>query len=329
MTVLKDPPDRKGGDKLQAAGDAAERQMAFYLRRAFHDNPDVFVINDLRLVEDGDAAQIDHLVLHAAGAIIVESKSVTQKVRVNARGEWARIWGGHWKGMPSPIIQAQQQAKFLRAYLQKRREALRDKLLVGLVQGGFKNFDMAVLVAVSDSGIIERSAKHLAPEAMKADQVAFEVEAIIERQRKAAGLGTILFGKADDVRPSIKPHELQRVIDLLLADDTRSAPQAPPEVPPKKDPWGFSEPTPTPEPEPEPARASGRECKKCQSSRLFIAYGKFGYYWKCQECGGNTAIDKTAPDGTQGAVRKRGAAFFLAYGDGQEILFHTNEDVPA
>jgi hypothetical protein len=67
------------------AGFEAERQMAHYLHRAFATSADLYVINDLRLVDpeqpeqDGSpgVAQIDHLVLHRYGAFIVESKSVT------------------------------------------------------------------------------------------------------------------------------------------------------------------------------------------------------------------------------------------------------------
>ena len=59
-------------DKRQLAGRKAEGQIAFYLKRAF---------------EHGDAAQIDHLVFHRWGMILVESKSVTGTVRVNEHGE--------------------------------------------------------------------------------------------------------------------------------------------------------------------------------------------------------------------------------------------------
>lgn len=355
VPVLKEPPDRKTADRLQAAGDAAERQMAFYLRRAFGESPDVFVINDLRLVEGDDAAQIDHLVIHSAGAVIIESKSVTQKVRVNARGEWARIWDGHWKGMASPIMQARYQVDFLRAYLQKRKSVLRDKVLIGLVQGGFAYFDMSVLVAVSDQGIIERDAPELAPEALKADQVAFEVERIIARQVKAAGLGTAIFGKADDFRPSIRPHEVQRVVDLLLkehvplepveARDVQTVPvnkevsgivRRAAMVAPLPDPVpeAVAKPTPVEPVVPESTQAGMAVgavgvCKACGASDLTILYGKFGYYWKCG-CGANTVINKTAPDGRQGKkLRKQGRDFFLVFDDGQEVLFHTNPEAAA
>src|SRR5574340_855439 len=86
IAKTKDPG--KPTDRFEQAGTAAEEQMAFYLRRAFADAPDVFVINDLRLVEADDCAQIDHLVLHAFGMFIIESKSISGEVEVNEHGEW-------------------------------------------------------------------------------------------------------------------------------------------------------------------------------------------------------------------------------------------------
>ncbi len=58
---------------LEKAGDEAEKQMAHYLKRAYQKNKDIHVINDLRLVLGDDAAQIDHLVIHRFGFIIVIS----------------------------------------------------------------------------------------------------------------------------------------------------------------------------------------------------------------------------------------------------------------
>lgn len=50
---------------LQArqAGVRAERQMAFYLRRAFASSDDYTVLNNIRITSSGDTAQIDHLVI--------------------------------------------------------------------------------------------------------------------------------------------------------------------------------------------------------------------------------------------------------------------------
>ncbi|MFD1732160.1 nuclease-related domain-containing protein [Deinococcus malanensis] len=71
------------------------------MRRAYGSDPDVHVFHNLRFERGQEAAQIDHLVLHRSGAIIVESKSVTSAVRINEREEWARQWNGRWAGMPS------------------------------------------------------------------------------------------------------------------------------------------------------------------------------------------------------------------------------------
>ena len=112
-----DPP--ASADAFVKAGLQAEAQMAFYLRRAFSNDPSVLILNGLRLEHAGDVAQIDHLVLHPYGAIIVESKSVTSRLKVNERGEWTRWFGGAAKGMPSPLLQAERQADFLESYLSR------------------------------------------------------------------------------------------------------------------------------------------------------------------------------------------------------------------
>ena len=103
--------------------------MAFYLKREFTASPEVRVFNNIRLEKDNDAAQIDHLILYRHGVIIVESKSVTSEVRINAQGEWSRVWNGRPTGMPSPILQAQRQGDFLARYLQDHATQLLDKFL--------------------------------------------------------------------------------------------------------------------------------------------------------------------------------------------------------
>lgn len=347
VTVLKEPPARTSSDPKRSAGDAAERQMAFYLRRAFGKSADIYVINDLRLVEGGDAAQIDHLVIHGGGAIIIESKSVTQKVSVNSRGEWARLWDGHWKGMPSPIMQARQQARFLKDYIQRHRKVIRGTM-GSLVFRGLSEFDIGVVVAVSNDGIIKRDHATSAPEAMKADQVVFAVEEMIERQRRAAGLSKF-FPKWEETVKALRPQELEQLLEVLLKGNTLRHGEPPVGVgAAKRDPWGFDLQQSEPrldlsafgtdqgiseekdglaQPEDGSRHAAAPRCKHCGDSSLQILHGRFGYYWKCLACEGNTVIEKVAPDGRQGKkLRKQGLEFFLVFDDGAEILFHTNAE---
>src|ERR1022692_2535205 len=134
----RDSREHPTHDKLSEAGAKAEEQMAFYLKRAFHDDSEAWVFNDLRYeTDDDDAAQIDHLVLHRSGFILIESKSVTSKVRIHQNGEWERLWNNHWQGMPSPIKQVERQVEFLRTALDVCREQLLGKLIFGHGQVGF------------------------------------------------------------------------------------------------------------------------------------------------------------------------------------------------
>ena len=115
--IVKELDPLKSNDKFEQAGHYAESQLAFYLKREFEYDLQIFVFNHLRLKKAGDACQIDHLVLHPYGMIIIESKSVTTRVEVNELGEWKRWFNTAWQGMPSPVLQAQRQGKFLKDYL--------------------------------------------------------------------------------------------------------------------------------------------------------------------------------------------------------------------
>ena len=72
--IVKETEEIYAFDKYAQAGFAAEKQMAFYLKRGFGEDPKVLVLNGLRIVQGNDAAQIDHLLLHEYGMIIIESK---------------------------------------------------------------------------------------------------------------------------------------------------------------------------------------------------------------------------------------------------------------
>ena len=58
-------------DKFARSGRAAEEQMAFYLKCFFAHDPEIVVLNGIRLEHNGDAAQVDHLLIHSHGLSIV------------------------------------------------------------------------------------------------------------------------------------------------------------------------------------------------------------------------------------------------------------------
>jgi len=97
-------------DPRRRSGSAAERQMAHYLNRTFSGDESVFVLHGLRF-EDRDqpeqdgshgVCQIDHLVVHRWGLFVVESKSVTEEVRIASDGsggdEWSSLASAYRRG---------------------------------------------------------------------------------------------------------------------------------------------------------------------------------------------------------------------------------------
>ncbi len=200
--------------------------MAFYLRRAFAATEDVKVFHDLRLEHHGEVAQIDHLVLHRWGIVLIESKSVTTTVRVNKQGEWARLVHGRWQGMPSPVLQAKRQGDLLKRVLRDNVERLLDKILVLQVQFGSMPVDY--LVAISDGGIINRVGNPNLLEVCKSDQVTERVSTFLTQYRKANNLLMMLAGSDDKGSwHTLRPQEMQRISDFLIQRHSPLSAQAP------------------------------------------------------------------------------------------------------
>lgn len=185
--VLKEKRFVPQTDRRLVAGDAAEKQMAFYLKREFGGAKDIWIINDLRIGHAGEFAQIDHLLVSQWGLFIVESKSVTGSVHINAHGEWAREYAGRREGMPSPVLQAEAQGRLLKQLLAANVGRLLDKL-AGL-QKGFGYCPVTVYAAVSDSGIIHRGVD--LPQVMKADAVTPAIKAWLKKCSVVKGLFSV------------------------------------------------------------------------------------------------------------------------------------------
>lgn len=299
----RDAEEHLARDMYAKAGERAEDTMAHYLRRAFRDDPEVWVFNDLRFKsDDDDACQIDHLVMHRSGFIVIESKSVTSKVRILPNGEWERVWNNHWQGMPSPIKQAERQVDFLRAAFQAYHEELLGKTLLGLVQMTFKNMPFDVLVAISDAGSIDR--KGTFPEVNKAEFIKERIQEIVQRHKKARGF---LSRDTENGLYNLKDNEIAAIGKWLLdhhyprslqeqrraqKEPARAAPPPPPPPPP------VQSPVPPPAaPVPPSSQAPGAQAGRCEAcgGESAILYGQYGYYWKCSGCGKNMPIKEFCP----------------------------------
>lgn len=342
MTIVKEADhvvnDAQSKSRLIQAGRDAERDMAFYLRRAFGEDARVHVFHDLRLMRGEEVAQIDHLLLHRHGAFIIESKSITGEIVIRADGQFIRKRGRQREGMKSPVEQARMQGEEMRKLLIEHKTDLLGKALFGLQQKGFRSMPIELFVAISDRGIIE-GAKH-APEVMKADQIVAKVTSRLDAHAKGASLAGLLSESKDGIW-SMTPDELKRVSDFLLARHTpvkMSRPITPPvaaePVPPMKvAPAVPAKPVAATALAAQPVAAERPTrnylCSKCHSTNVHITYGKYGYYLKCADCDGNTPIDLTIEaTGRKGRIRKQGPRFYLVDADsGAEELIYINPPV--
>jgi hypothetical protein len=306
-------------DKFAQAGKAAEAQMAYYLRRAFKDDKNIFVLNHLRLEHEQDSAQMDHLILHQYGIFIVESKSVTTSIQVNKHGEWIRWFNGKPKGIPSPVLQAQRQGEFLRKYLDAHAEILLGKIL-GFHQASFRNMPLDVLVAISDSGIINRPKNLLLDEVCKADQVTERIRAKIEKSRKANSLFSLDLTTSSY---SFNQEELSRIAKFLLKHHKPLLSKQPEPIT-SKSLTEIAKPKSTEVASMQPVNTM--VCRHCQHHNLAVEYGKYSYYFKCLECQGNTPINAICKIcGGKERIRKSGRQFYAeCEGCATSHLFYSN-----
>ena len=208
--ILKEKQFTNSDNPKVRAGEEAEKQMAFYLQREFGKEKNCFVLNDLRIINDGDSAQIDHLIVTEYGLFIIESKSVYGEITVNQNAEWSRSYNNSLSGMASPILQAEAQGKVLKALLAYNKEKLLSKMF-GALQKGFGHCPVNVYVAISDKGIINR--KKAIPELFKADQVCIAIKEKLSTSKKISSLLSLSM----DIGWEMRADETIAVANFLLS----------------------------------------------------------------------------------------------------------------
>lgn len=270
--IFKELDSFQADDKFAKSGRAAEEQMAFYFKRFFGDDPDILVLNGIRLEADGDAAQVDHLVIHSHGLSIVESKSVHGKVQIKDDGQWIRWFNGNQsKGIASPITQARLQEKFFRRILglASKNEELFAKLPVDLY------------VAISDSGVIVWPPSGPVAGVCKADQVPDKI--VASNSAKSKTPGALELSKVNR----------EKIAAFLVAKNaplTRNGGH-----PTMASPTGESAPpSPVPVASKPLSETSAHVCKHCGSAELEIRYA-YTYFFFCQKCEKNSAIKAECP----------------------------------
>lgn len=325
--------------KILRAGAKAERQAAHHIDDQLSETKNWAVIHNLRIEVNGAGHQFDHvLVNRELQAYVVETKNATGGFRINENGEWQRI--SHFNGrsteygMESPLAQCERHQRGLAKFLEEqdlmpRRLGIRIKPVV------------KYLVVVNKEALLERPKSFDTSRVVKMDDFWNVIQADFKKEENSIAGGFGVFGTisrlvsketlrefAEAIAACDKPLVKDRVARNVAqgqeeSDDLEEAVTAVETgITPKTDVGAAVaiETVVATRPAPECA-IGGAHCKACESTNLEIRHGKFGYYWKCLDCGENTKI--VLPGA--GKLRKDGSRFFYVDPDGKEVLFYVNK----
>ncbi|MCL1048618.1 NERD domain-containing protein [Shewanella abyssi] len=297
--ILKTKSPQNAQSPQAVAGLKQEQNVAFFLRRAFKDHPEVLVINDFKFSFNDETAQIDHLIIYPYGFVLIESKSIKGHVKVNKQQEWTRSYNKQWSGMPSPIKQVELQQALLKELLKHHRSEIIGKLL-GIKQQGFNLRRWDHLCAISSNAVIDRESMptSISDKLVKSEFLVEKLNRIMNIKNKF--MRAVNF---NDTRPDFNQAELDSIGSFLVSQhiDTKATTKLAAVSSP-------IQPIPASVTTPQSLVQAGIStvtttniqsalcCKHCgESNNITPMYGKFGYYIKCNQCTKNTPMKQACP----------------------------------
>ena len=310
--ILKEKEAVKTKDKRLRAGFQQEKQVAYYLRRTFGEDPNVLVLNDIKIEHKGERAQIDHLLICPPGFVLIESKSILGETRVNHKGEWARRHREQWVGMPSPIKQLDMQAQMLKLMLSTHADQMLPRVF--FVQMRFGGRKYIKFCAVSSTAIVDRSSL---PTAI--DRQVVKTEFIGDEIQKALAREEGLF----NFDPRFRTEDMYAIARFLVAMDRRirgQTSQPAVDVSVATETTGLDIPGEPAAPQQTYSKSERRikpfrvQCRHCgEKADLFGRGGPYGYYVRCGRCGKNTSMRDNCRDCGRHieSPKKRGNQFIM------------------
>lgn len=100
------------------SGNKGEKTSSYYLDFDFKLSKNWALIHDLRLENNGDVAQIDHLLIgRLMDVYIIESKNFSSGVSISDEGDFSYFYKNRPYPIPSPIAQNERHIKLLDRFL--------------------------------------------------------------------------------------------------------------------------------------------------------------------------------------------------------------------
>lgn len=303
--IIKDKEIKHSTLKHIQQGEEAEKQMAFYLKREFQDNKEVFVFNDVKFEYSNEIAQIDHLILTYYGFIIIESKSCVGKISYDNHDQWIRHYTNKEEGMASPIQQTKRQFQVFKNLLNNNASDLLDKFM--FLQKRFGSASIDYIVSVADKTILNHPEERN-ENILKSDQVCERINNIINLQKKNNLKTKFFLNKEEDTVFKFKDSEVDNLVKFIQEKDINKI-----ESKIEKQEKIINQNNMNIE-------NKNISCKHDNK----IHYGKYGYYFKCEKCNENTRIKEicTFCNSKNTKIRKSKNDFFLTCKDCNQESFY-------
>ncbi len=286
-------------------GYKAEKENAYYLDFGFKDNKHNILLHDIRIEHNGQVAQIDHIIINRFGIEVLESKSFSGILSIKGDGSLDVKYGQKVKTFPNPIEQNNRHIELLKKFLKENMKLSSNHKLFGI--------PITSMVLINPKTTITN---HKLPNSFsRADSFR------TQRIKNIDKMGTIeVFKSLGGVMSFKRVEEIANF--LIKSHKPKKFDYA------KKYPMKQENKVPNNSKANKPIQAHIKEsvlnnpniiqnskntalCSKCKSPNIEIRYGKYGYYFKCLFCKGNTAISlKCTNKNCKPKLKKRKLNFY-------------------
>jgi hypothetical protein len=301
------------------AGIKGEQESAYLIDFHYASKDKWIVIHDLRSEIAGRVAQIDHLLLNRMlDEGYWKTKHFHSGLKITEDGEFLR-WNsfkGTYVGMPSPLAQNERHL----AVLKDAFNSIEMPSRLGLRLS--PTFYCRVLISAPSR--VDRPKKFDTAQVIKADVLVDKIRNEIDGESALTAIGSVAKMVSADTLAEIA----QRLVAL----------HRPIQINYRKMFGRTDEPMPAVKADAQPPfptvqipKGAVTVCRSCGSPRLSIRYGKFGYYFKCAACDGNTPVKVTCVNnGHKERIRKDGKVFYRECAECKSsALYFTNPDEPS
>ena len=282
------------------SGIKGEQEAAYLIDFDFKTSPRTMVIHDLRLKVNNRVAQIDHLLIHRTlNIFVLETKWLHAKIKITEHGDFLRWNKRSYEGMASPFTQNERHIAVLADAFNKIDMPSRIGLKLSPV--------FHSLVLISPEAVIDRPDKFDTSHIIKADILKktidneFEANGFLDDVRNLSRFVSeetvkdIGYKLISLHKPATFDYAAKFGLSEYQLKDKNNENLNSPKVRVLKSLPSSSEP----------------KCRHCNSGNMIVQYGKYGYYFKCNSCNGNTHINvNCCKKGHKERIRKDGQYFY-------------------